>query len=117
MSVATPLETKDKLITADELYTMGDLPGAELIEGKLSQMSPTGFEYGIREARIARSLSFYCEQHNLGEVMTGQVGIYIRRNPDSSALPCVKGASNVNLESSGNSDNGDLKLQSCKIII
>jgi Uma2 family endonuclease len=46
-------------------------------------MSPTGFEHGIREARLGRFLDRYNEQHKLGEVMTGEVGMYIRRNPDS----------------------------------
>lgn len=83
MSTATLLEIEDKLITADELYAMGDMPGVELVKGELRQMSPTGFEHGIREARIGRFLDRYNEQHQLGEIMTGEVGMYIRRNPDS----------------------------------
>lgn len=83
MSTAILLEPEDKLITADELYAMGDMPGVELIKGKLRNMSPTGFEHGIREARLGRFLDRYNEQHKLGEVMTGEVGMYIRRNPDS----------------------------------
>ena len=86
MSTATlteKAESKEKLITADELYAMGDIPGVELVKGKLQQMAPTGFEHGIREARIGRFLDHFNEKHQLGQVMTGEVGMYIRRNPDS----------------------------------
>ncbi|MDD5394737.1 MAG: Uma2 family endonuclease [Thiothrix sp.] len=83
MSTATLLEIEDKLITADELYAMGDMPGVELIKGKLRNMSPTGYEHGATESDIAFHLKSFLRQHNLGKVMTGEVGVYIRRNPDS----------------------------------
>jgi Uma2 family endonuclease len=83
MSTATLLEIEDKLITADELYAMGDMPGVELIKGKLRNMSPTGYEHGATESDIAFHLKSFLRQHSLGKVMTGEVGVYIRRNPDS----------------------------------
>lgn len=83
MSTATLLEPEDKLITADELYAMGDMPGVELIKGKLRNMPPTGYEHGETESDIAFYLKNFVRSHSLGKVMTGEVGMYIRRNPDS----------------------------------
>lgn len=83
MSTATLLELEDKLITADELYAMGDMRGVELVEGKLRDMPPTGYEHGETESDIAFHLKSFLRQHKLGKVMTGEVGIFIRRNPDS----------------------------------
>ena len=37
---------------------------------------------GIIESRLASALSFFVQQHDLGWVLAGEVGIYIRRNPD-----------------------------------
>lgn len=83
MSAATLPALEDKLMTADELYALGNLLGVELINGKLHSMSPTGFEHGIWEADVAFHLKHFLRRHNLGKVMTGEVGIYIRRNPDT----------------------------------
>ncbi|WGZ95246.1 MAG: Uma2 family endonuclease [Candidatus Thiothrix putei] len=83
MSTATLLELEDKRITADELYAMGDKPGVELVKGKLRDMPPTGYEHGETESDIAFHLKSFLRQHKLGKVMTGEVGIFIRRNPDS----------------------------------
>ena len=46
-------------------------------------MSPTGYTHGRIESKFAKMLHQYVEQHNLGEILTGEVGIYTRRNPDS----------------------------------
>ncbi|WP_246556278.1 Uma2 family endonuclease [Desulfonema magnum] len=46
-------------------------------------MSPTGYPHGIAEAKIAHTLSLFVDQHKLGHVLVGEVGIYIRRNPDT----------------------------------
>ncbi|MGF1642573.1 MAG: Uma2 family endonuclease [Thiotrichales bacterium] len=83
MPTVTAQAIEDRPITAEELYAMRDLPGVELVRGQLQNMAPTGFEHGIREARIGRALGQFCEQHGHGEVMTGEVGIYIHRDPDS----------------------------------
>jgi Uma2 family endonuclease len=87
MSAATLLtpapELEEKLITADELFAMADTSGVELIRGKLHPMPPTGYEHGETESDIAFCLRSFLRHQNLGKVMTGEVGMYIRRNPDS----------------------------------
>jgi Uma2 family endonuclease len=75
-------QTATTLITGEELLTMGDIGPCELIDGRIVPMSPTGGRHGIVESRLGSALSFFVQQHDLGWVLTGEVGIYIRRNPD-----------------------------------
>lgn len=83
MPTATLPETTKKLITADELYAMPETRGLELVKGELREMPPTGYEHGETESSIGFCLKAFIRKHNLGKVMTGEVGMYIRRNPDS----------------------------------
>jgi Uma2 family endonuclease len=50
----------------------------ELIEGELIEMPPTGLVDGKHEFRVAKLIDRFVEEHNLGTVMTGEVGYYIR---------------------------------------
>jgi Uma2 family endonuclease len=75
-------QTETTLITGEELLAMGDIGPCELIDGRIVAMSPTGGRHGIIESRLGSALSFFVQEHNLGWVLTGEVGIYIRRNPD-----------------------------------
>lgn len=73
---------QDKLITGEELLEMGDIGPAELIDGRIVSISPTGKRHGSLEYLIARLLGEFVEQRGLGEVFVGEPGIYIRHNPD-----------------------------------
>lgn len=75
-STATPV------ITGEELLAMGDIGPCELVDGRIVPMSPTGGEHGILESDLGFALRYFVQEHNLGWVMTGEVGIYTRRNPD-----------------------------------
>jgi Uma2 family endonuclease len=44
---------------------------------------PTGHRHGKIEALIAFFLIGFVRQYNLGHVLTGETGIYTRRNPDT----------------------------------
>lgn len=46
-------------------------------------MSPTGFPHGIAESTIASILNAFVRPRKRGYVLTGEVGIYTKRNPDS----------------------------------
>jgi Uma2 family endonuclease len=70
------------LITGEELLAMGDIGPCELVDGKIVPRSPAGGVQGFIEARLASALYHFVQEHNLGWVMTGEVGIYTRRNPD-----------------------------------
>lgn len=78
--IKAPPETK--LITGDELLARGDIGRCELIDGRIVPMSPAGDEHGILELNLALELKLFVRERQLGQVMTGEVGIYIRRNPD-----------------------------------
>jgi Uma2 family endonuclease len=70
------------LITGDELLAMGDIGPCELVDGRIVPMSPTGGEHGTIEALLASALISFVRQRKLGWVLTGEVGIYTRRQPD-----------------------------------
>lgn len=79
MSTA-PAQTR--LITGEELLAMGDIGPCELIDGEVVPMSPTGGVHGRIEMRLGRWLDVFVDEHDLGWVLGGEVGIYTRRNPD-----------------------------------
>jgi Uma2 family endonuclease len=78
--VTTP--TKTPLITGEELLAMSDIGPSELVDGRIVPMSPTGGEHGSLESDLGFVLGHFVQEHDLGWVMTGEVGIYTRRNPD-----------------------------------
>ncbi|MCP4362746.1 MAG: Uma2 family endonuclease [Chloroflexi bacterium] len=72
-----------KLITGEELFAMGDIGPAELIKGEIKNHMPTGHPHGFIESLIAFFLTLFVREHKLGRVLTGEVGIYTKRNPDT----------------------------------
>ena len=74
--------TETKLITGEELLAMGDIGPCELIDGVIVRMSPTGGRHAVLELRFGRHLASFVEDHGIGWVATGEVGIYTRRKPD-----------------------------------
>ena len=82
--VATTLEavTLEAILTGEELFALGDIGPAELIDGRIIPMSPTGGEHGRVETELAARLREFARQHKLGWVVAGEAGIFTRRNPD-----------------------------------
>src|SRR5262245_29509453 len=72
----------DRLITGDELFSMGDIGPCELVDGTIVPMTPTGGEHGAIESRVGTALTIFVRERNLGWVLGGEVGIYTRRDPD-----------------------------------
>jgi Uma2 family endonuclease len=82
--IQSPVEAENlPLITGKELAEMEDIGPCELVEGRIIKMSPVKMPHGKYEMRFARYLGNYVEEHNLGEVNGGEVGIYTRRDPDT----------------------------------
>lgn len=81
--VVEPALIETRLITGDELITMGDIGSCELIKGRIVPMSPTGDEHGSYEGNFYYALRSFADSHKLGKVRVGEVGIYTRRNPDT----------------------------------
>jgi Uma2 family endonuclease len=73
----------EPLLTAEDLWRNGPTTSGELVQGRFIEMPPTGHPHGAVEARIARLLGNFVEERRLGTVMTGEVGIITKRNPDT----------------------------------
>ena len=71
------------VITGDDLLAMGDIGPAELVEGRIVPMSPTGDEHGAVELNFGSVLKAFVTKGNLGKVRVGEVGIYTARHPDT----------------------------------
>lgn len=83
MSIDTHALVEEKLITGEELFAMSNVERCELVEGKIVPMSPTGELHGNTELTIGAEVRAFVRKHGLGRVSSGEVGIYIRRNPDT----------------------------------
>jgi Uma2 family endonuclease len=83
MAVQTAQPQTETLLTGEELLAMGDIGPCELIEGRLVKMSPTGDPHGGYESNFDEYLKAFIRKHRLGKLRVGEVGIYIRRNPDT----------------------------------
>src|SRR5215467_386531 len=77
------LKDSERLITGEELFHSPDLGPCELVDGRIVPTMPTGRVHGRSEARLTARLLTYVESHDKGEVLTGEIGIYVRRNPDT----------------------------------
>ena len=71
------------LITGEQLAQMPNTEMCELVEGRIVNGMPTGKKHGGIEALIAFFLISFTRQSRLGEVLTGEVGVYTKRNPDT----------------------------------
>jgi Uma2 family endonuclease len=76
-------ESQERLISGEELFRSPDLGPCELVNGRVVPLSPTGRVHGRSGARLAARLSVYVEASHRGEVLIGEIGIYISRNPDT----------------------------------
>ncbi len=82
MAGARGVGEHEQLITGDELARMPDHELCELVDGRIVPMSPTNPDHGRIEMNVAAALRGFARTHNLGIVMTGEVGIFTRLNPD-----------------------------------
>jgi len=61
---------------------MGDVGPCELLDGRIVPLSPTSGEHGRLEFNLAFELGKFVREEGLGWTLSGEVGIFIRRNPD-----------------------------------
>lgn len=76
-------KSEKRLVTGDDLFRRPDLEPCELVEGKIVPMSPTGFLHGDIEAELGTALRSWARETRRGRAVGGEVGIYIRRDPDT----------------------------------
>lgn len=70
------------LTTGRELLAMGDIGPCELIDGRITRMTPTGAEHSRLEFNLGRHLGNFVAERRLGWVLGGEVGIHTRQAPD-----------------------------------
>ncbi len=68
--------------TAEQFFELPDRDFTELLDGRLAPTTPTGALYGKVEVRLTRLLDEFLEQTGAGWVLSGEVGVITRRNPD-----------------------------------
>lgn len=100
-AVQTPAQRakpKERLITGEELYARGDLGPCELVEGRIIHHMPTGHPHGFIENIIGALLYIYLAKNRIGRALSGEVGIFTRRNPDTVRAADVAFISHARLE-------------------
>lgn len=76
-------------MTADQLFSLGDIGPCELIRGELTHMSPTGYDHGRIASKIDRIIGNFAEKRKLGQVLASEAGFIISRDPDTVRAPDV----------------------------
>lgn len=79
----TSLVDRAAPITGNELYHLPDLGPCELVEGHVRPVRPTSWEHGKLVDTLASHLRSFVESRERGVVMSGDLGIYTARNPDT----------------------------------
>ncbi|HEX3128560.1 MAG TPA: Uma2 family endonuclease [Thermoanaerobaculia bacterium] len=77
-----PQRNEEPLMTGEELARRPDLH-CELVDGRVVPMPMTGHVHGTIEAKLGAKLVAYADRTGRGIAMTGEVGIYIRHDPDT----------------------------------
>jgi Uma2 family endonuclease len=71
------------LITGEELARTAGVEPCELVEGRIVRVSPGGFTHSLVTANAFRMLDAFARSAGVGRVLTGEVGFYTRRDPDT----------------------------------
>lgn len=80
-----------QLVTAEELWTMPEIPGKrlELVEGEVREVPGTSILHGLIVVRVGRLLAAFVEERNLGLVTVDGSAYLIRKDPDTVRIPDV----------------------------
>jgi Uma2 family endonuclease len=76
--------TSKTLITAEELFQMGDIGRCELVRGEIVHMAPAGAEHGDIAGELLFRIKQYVRAKRLGKVFAAETGFIISRNPDTA---------------------------------
>ena len=78
------------LMTAEEMLRL-DFPNnrVELVRGALAVSEPPGFQHGLVTTRLAAVLCSHVWGRKLGEVLSGDAGFTLFRNPDTVRGPDI----------------------------
>ncbi len=83
--------TATKLITAEELWMIPEVPGKqfELLDGELIEMPGAGMQHTLLSYKLAKLLDATVEPNGLGYVMPDGLSYILRRAPDLVRTPDV----------------------------
>src|SRR3954452_16166862 len=76
-------KSEDSLMTGEALLRRPDLNPCELVDGRVVPTMPTGDKHADVESELGTRLRVYGKETQRGRAVGGEVGIYIRRNPDT----------------------------------
>ena len=84
------MATESKLMTAEELFARSsELGPCELLDGRLVQLMPPGARHNRIMGLITLFLLQFVMPRRLGEVLPGDAGVVLARNPDRVRGPNV----------------------------
>lgn len=79
-----------ELMTAEQLLEV-NIPGkqVELVRGRVVVKEPPGYRHGDITARLAFELMKYVREQDLGQIVVGDPGFTLERNPDTVRGPDI----------------------------
>lgn len=92
-----------QLITADELWTMPEVPGKrfEIVNGEMVEVPGTGAVHNWIMGTVYRLLFDFVMRNRLGLVFADGASYILRRNPDQLRIPDVSFVANRHVPASG----------------
>jgi Uma2 family endonuclease len=87
-------EHSEPLMTGEELLQHPELGRCELVDGRIVPLPPTEPDHGSIEINIGSELRAWARSTGRGKVTSGDVGIYLSRDPDTVRAPDVYFISN-----------------------
>lgn len=101
--MSTGMSVKQRLVTAEELRDMPEVPGKrfELIDGAVVEMPGAGAEHLWIAFVLAQLLNNFARQHHLGFAVPDGLSYVLRRNPDKVRIPDVSFVAGVDVVRDG----------------
>lgn len=96
------------LMTGEELFRRPDLEPCELVNGRVVPLQPAVIAQASAQANLGGDLHSWIESTGLGKGLMGNVGVYIRRNPDTVRAADILFISNERLARRGPSEYLDV---------
>jgi Uma2 family endonuclease len=77
------LPKNEGLITAEQFLHWPDEGRCELVQGEIVHLTASRPLHGLVEVRLSSRLFNYADSTGRGHVLGGEVGLWVRRNPDT----------------------------------
>lgn len=106
--MASLTDHEEILMTGEELFYRPDLEPCELVNGRVVPLPFAVVAQALAQTHLAGELHDWIEATGLGKGLMGNVGVYIRRNPDTVRAADVLFISNERLARRGPSEYLDV---------